>query len=264
MSIFMVKMNQGDSRNGSGSLDYVSHRKGTISAASNTSPIVITSSTHNLVTGDTVTIAGVGGNTAANTALGVGAPWKVVVIDANNFSLTGSNGNGGYTSGGVWSETSVQMTMYAPGAKLTNRVLRDGQVFQDCNYWKQFTAANAGVSQAFIEVLVDDGVPYVSGKTSYQTVVYTLTAAHNSAFSSNVVNILNDYGVPADSVSVTVTGEDVVMRINGSSSSDMTVLHGTTVNDLKTISLLNFSNFVSGGGSSTITVLATIPANCLS
>ncbi len=265
MSIFMVKMTQGDSRLGSGSLDYVARRRGTISAATNASPIVVTSATHGLVTGATVTIAGVTGNTAANTALGIGAPWTVTVIDANTFSLNNSTGNGGYVSGGIWSETSVQRTMYAPGAKLTNRVLRDGQVFEDCNYWKQFSVENgAPISSAFIEVLVDDGIPYVARQTSFQTVVYTLSVLQGSGFSSNVANILNDYGVAADSVSVTVVGDDVVMRINGSSSSDLTVLNGSTVNDIKSVNLLNFSNLVSGGGTATVTVLATIPVNCRS
>lgn len=260
----MVKMNQGNSRSGSGSLDYIARRSGTITGASNASPIVITCASHGLVTGSVITIAGVAGNTAANTDLANGAPWTVTVLSDSTFSLNGSNGNGTYTSGGFWSATSIQMTMYAPGARLTNRVLRDGEVFQDCNYWKQFTATNLGIADAFIEVLDDDGIPYVAGEVSFQTVVYSVSVTQGSGFSDNVVNILDDYGVPASSVSVTVTGDDVVMRINGSSSADLPITSGTTVNDLQSITLLNFSNLVSGGGTATVTVLATIPSNCLS
>jgi hypothetical protein len=262
MSIFMVKMNQGNSRLGSGSLDYVARRSGTVAAASNTSPIVITSTGHNLVTGSVITIAGVGGNTAANTDLANGAPWTVTALTADTFSLNGSNGNGGYTSGGHWSATSIQMTMYAPGAKLTNRVLRDGEVFEDCNYWKQFNSTNLGIADAFIEVLEDDGIPFISGVTSYMTVVDSVSVTQGSGFSANVVNYLDEYGVPAASVSVSVTGDDIVMRINNSSSADLPISAGGSVSDLLSISQLNFSNLVSGGGTATVTVVATIPANC--
>jgi hypothetical protein len=65
-----------------------------ITAASNASPIKITVANHGLNTGETVVIAGVGGNTAAN------GTWVITVIDASNFNLNGSTGNGAYTSGG--------------------------------------------------------------------------------------------------------------------------------------------------------------------
>ena len=67
----------------------------TISGATNVSPIVVTTTTHSLSTGDKVVIAGVAGNTAANGA------WNVTVVTATTFSLDGSTGNGAYTSGGT-------------------------------------------------------------------------------------------------------------------------------------------------------------------
>jgi len=74
---------------------------GAITNASNASPIVITSNNHGLTTGARVTIAGVGGNTAAN------GTFVVTVIDANTFSLNGSTGNAAYTSGGTWNSTGL-------------------------------------------------------------------------------------------------------------------------------------------------------------
>ena len=65
-----------------------------VSAATNASPIQITTGTHGLTTGNRVTITGVVGNTAAN------ALWTVTVVDSTNFTLDGSTGNGAYTSGG--------------------------------------------------------------------------------------------------------------------------------------------------------------------
>lgn len=66
-----------------------------ISAATNASPIVITSTAHPLANGDQITISGVLGNTAAN------GTWTVANKTANTLELTGSTGNGTYTSGGT-------------------------------------------------------------------------------------------------------------------------------------------------------------------
>ncbi|MFO0966754.1 MAG: LamG-like jellyroll fold domain-containing protein [Gemmataceae bacterium] len=72
---------------------------GTVSAATNAGPIVVTSTNHGLATGDKVSITGATGNTAANGA------WTVTVIDANTFSLNGSTGNGSYNANsGAWAK----------------------------------------------------------------------------------------------------------------------------------------------------------------
>jgi hypothetical protein len=69
-----------------------------ISGATNTAPIVITSPGHNLVNGETVSVSDVGGNTAANGTFTVANSNP----GANTFELSGSAGNGNYTSGGKW------------------------------------------------------------------------------------------------------------------------------------------------------------------
>jgi hypothetical protein len=75
------------------------HRVVQITGASNASPIVITAPNHGFQSGNSVIIVGVNGNTAANSA--ANAPWTIAVIDANNFSLVGTTGNGAYTNGGT-------------------------------------------------------------------------------------------------------------------------------------------------------------------
>lgn len=68
----------------------------TVSGATNASPIVITTSAaHGLATDDVVTIASVGGNTAAN------GTFKITKLTSTTFSLNGSTGNAAYTSGGT-------------------------------------------------------------------------------------------------------------------------------------------------------------------
>jgi hypothetical protein len=74
---------------------------GSITGATNATPIVITSANHGLATNQLVVISGVGGNTAANNTAGNQA-WVITKIDANTFSLNNSAGNGAYTSGGSW------------------------------------------------------------------------------------------------------------------------------------------------------------------
>lgn len=82
---------------------------GAITGATNATPIVITSTAHGLSTGTTVTIASVGGNTAAN------GTWVIDVTSANAFSLRTSAGNGAYTSGGTWTAPTGNTTTVSSG-----------------------------------------------------------------------------------------------------------------------------------------------------
>lgn len=67
-----------------------------ITGATNASPIAITTTTnHHLTTGQTLVIANVGGNTAANGS------WTITVTGNTTLTLNGSTGNGSYTSGGT-------------------------------------------------------------------------------------------------------------------------------------------------------------------
>src|SRR3990167_1797166 len=73
----------------------------TINGATNASPIVISTTTaHGMATGDQVYIASVGGNTAANNTAS-NPNWTIINVTTTSFSLTGSTGNGAYTSGGT-------------------------------------------------------------------------------------------------------------------------------------------------------------------
>lgn len=67
-----------------------------ITAASNTNPIQITTSTpHGLQTNQAIGVYGVTGNTAAN------GYWTVTVVSATTFQLNGAIGNGAYQNGGT-------------------------------------------------------------------------------------------------------------------------------------------------------------------
>ncbi len=98
-----------------------------IAAAANASPIQVTAANHGFSSGETVVISGVGGNTAAN------GTWQITVVDANNFTLNGSAGNGAYTSGGtvaiaarlrrgVWGSPITTHNAGAPFVRLDNAI----------------------------------------------------------------------------------------------------------------------------------------------
>lgn len=76
---------------------------GTITGATNANPIAVASTAHGLTNGQSVTIAGVLGNTAAN------GTFTVTVVDGNHFSIP-VTGNGAYTSGGTWTLSETQLS----------------------------------------------------------------------------------------------------------------------------------------------------------
>lgn len=91
---FWVKGPDGLMPNSSGTASYL--REGVVTGATNASPIVVTSAGHGLQNGQKITISGVLGNTAAN------GTFKVAGVTSSTFELSGSTGNGAYSSGGTW------------------------------------------------------------------------------------------------------------------------------------------------------------------
>lgn len=92
--------------NGTGYLAYKD--TGTITGATNASPIVVTSANHKLSNGQRITISGVGGNTAANST------YEVANVTTDTFELSGSTGNGAYTSGGTWHVSGLYEFSFTP------------------------------------------------------------------------------------------------------------------------------------------------------
>lgn len=76
----------------------------TITAATAATPIVVTSTAHGFLTGDTIAQHSVAGNLVAN---GV---FVVTKIDANSYSLDGTVGTDAYTSGGSAIRVTSAMT----------------------------------------------------------------------------------------------------------------------------------------------------------
>ncbi len=93
----------------------------TITAATNATPIVITSAAHGYSNGDVVLIEGIVGNTAGN---GI---WVVANKATDTFELTGSIGNGVYSSGGT---SNKYETLTVTGTPTDNGVI---EFYVDCD-----------------------------------------------------------------------------------------------------------------------------------
>jgi len=107
-------MSTWNARNG-GTMPQQGSQTKDITGATNASPIVITIVAHEYETGDQVLIADVLGNDAAN------GDWSITVLTDDTFSLTGSTGDGAYTSGGT-------STMRRVGSKCTLIAVWGGRI----------------------------------------------------------------------------------------------------------------------------------------
>jgi len=143
---------------------------GSISGATNASPIQITSAAHGLFSGMTVVISGVGGNTAANGS------WRITKVDADNFRLVGSTGNGSYTSGGSWSYTNfvdriIYQEPYSPtrGAASQNLLSRATSTTAAYLYLEspqEFQAFSGGITYSRGTLVPDAGSTNLSTITN--------------------------------------------------------------------------------------------------
>lgn len=112
---------------------------GSITLATNATPIVITSTAHGLTNGARVTVSGVGGNTAAN------GTWTVANVATDTFELASSAGNGAYTSGGTWNVTGFYKYSIAVSG---GSGFESGEPFQ-VNFSYDVSSVNQGQTHSF-------------------------------------------------------------------------------------------------------------------
>ncbi len=134
------------------------NRKKTITAASNASPIVITSNAHGFSDNEVVTVQGLLGNTAAN------GTWIVNDKTDNTFELQGSTGNGAYTSGGeVLDLVSQHLSVIADALKDGTVAVKGGRDGTDFSQVRDREALVAEALDALYDV-VDAGAVVVVGQ----------------------------------------------------------------------------------------------------
>jgi len=91
-----------------------SQASGFITFATKANSCQITSPDHSLITGTLIYIGNVQGMTQLNAAL-----YTITVVDANNFTLDGTNSTGfsAYITGGIWNSSPVNGQTYIPGSE---------------------------------------------------------------------------------------------------------------------------------------------------
>lgn len=82
-----------------------------ITDATNATPIEIEAEGHEVATGDSVTVSGVLGNTAAN------GTFTATKVDANHFTLNSSVGNGTYSGAGTITKPAAGTGTYTAGGR---------------------------------------------------------------------------------------------------------------------------------------------------
>lgn len=182
---------------------------GTITAATNASPIVITSANHGLTTGDSITVSGVTGNTAAN------GTYAINVLSTNTFQLNGSTGNGIYNGGGSWIYSGAGPV----GVEATRRTVFAGT--NDLGF-EQFIAnqlkSGATNAQPFLESYAtrqNTGSKPITGATNATPIV--ITSANHGLATGDVVNISGVGGNTAANGIFTVTVVDAdTFQLDGS------------------------------------------------
>jgi len=92
--------------------------------------------------------------------------------------------------------TSKQRQIYVAGPNRTYRLLKDGDTFTDCNYWKRFAYPQVAYDRAFIKVVTDDGSVY-SDVADENTFVKGATVTLTTALSGNAIDFVTTYGGPA-------------------------------------------------------------------
>lgn len=121
----------------------------------------------------------------------------------------------------IISGRSIQRSFYAMGPDKTSRKLKDGDIFNDVNYWKRFAFPVLPLDQAFIVVLNDDQTIWNDNPIdNHFPASYNFNVNDNTDYSSNVADILNDYGSLAVSIQIQVTGSGTapIFRFNGSAT----------------------------------------------
>jgi hypothetical protein len=164
--------------------------------------------------------------------------------------------------GGVELEPSIQRSIYVQGPRGIRRQLKDGDVFTDCNYWKQFAYPQMSEQDAFIEVVSDDGSVYstIQEENNFPR-VYTLSVEDGSSFEDNVVDVYGDNGGAAGFVQINnfASSGPVRVRMNNISNAVFDLEQGSiqqfNLGDVS-ISKLEFSN--ESGTNSTVQIILSV------
>lgn len=127
---------------------------------------------------------------------------------------------------GVQVSTSKQRQVFVMGPKKVNRLLKDGDTFTDCNYWKRFAYPQVAYDQAIVEVLSDDGSIYSDVESENTFAVGATYASVTTAYSTdNTLNFVTAHGGPAHYLQITNLdgSRTLTVELNGNTDATITL-----------------------------------------
>jgi hypothetical protein len=179
------------------------------------------------------------------------------------FGMMGEPFGGDFPNSG---DHSLQRQIFVTGPNLTYRLLKDGDVFTDCNYWKQFAYPQMDLEFAFIEVVTDDGSVYSRIPEENTFAVGDTLTLSDSFTLANTVDFVIDHGGPARFLmvqnlddAISITGE-----LNGDTNVTFVLAAGETqvfnMNDLAITQL----RLKSASGTPQASYIASVRSVCYS
>jgi hypothetical protein len=136
--------------------------------------------------------------------------------------------------------TSKQRQIWVAGPHRSYRLLKDGETFTDCNYWKQFTTdGGCPAERAFLKFayLGDDGTVWsdVPAENTYGvggsgTADSSADTTDDGTSDSTLINFMTRYGAPAKFLQVQNTGgtNALVGTLNGNTDLTFTLVANAT------------------------------------
>jgi hypothetical protein len=123
-----------------------------------------------------------------------------------------------------------QRTAFIMGPDQRNRLLKDGEIFTDSNYWKRFAYPQVSLEEAFIEVVEDDGSIFIDNKKeAIYPKVYDIVAEANSDFEDNKAEISKDTNGFALFAQITnKSSQDIKFKLNGLNTAIIDLPAGST------------------------------------
>lgn len=187
---------------------------------------------------------------------------------ANVATGTGLGAQMGDSASGSSQSSSLQRSVYVMGPNKINRLLKDGDQFTDCNYWKRFAYPQVPLNEAIVEVVTDDGSVYsdIAAENVYPQ-VDDLSVAAASTYAANEIDFAG-----AIAVFVQITNnhgsQGVKIRLNGATTATFDLAFGDTqvfnAGDL-TITKIQVDNSDSGAvGPVPVQVISSIRSVCTS
>lgn len=158
---------------------------------------------------------------------------------------------------------SLQRQMFVAGPNRKYRLLKDGEQFTDCNYWKRFTPEVMGEEYSFIEVVSDDGSIY-SDVPEENNFSVGGTVTLTTDYADTVVDFVTDHGGPARFLMVQNLDDTIKVlgELNGNTNITFTVGAGESMMFNQNDIIITSLRLKAASGTPQASYVASIRSTC--